>query len=83
MLQLLRHSLPPLTIVTDYEQVVEGFQRGQAWCEASKQKNADVWRLIWHKVHDIGLDSITVEKVPAHCAFSAVLDGSANISIAE
>ena len=42
VLQLLRLCEPPLVIVTDYENVVEGFSNGKQWCTSSRQKCADI-----------------------------------------
>ena len=62
--QVLVSAMFPMTIYIDNATVVNGFHRGPAWCCSSNRPHADVWRLIWTCVSDLGPDTgqLTVVK---------------------
>ena len=68
LLMLLRVMLPPVRAVSDNSTVVRGLAMGEAWCTSASRPHADVWRLIWFKIRDIGYGAhgVTVAKVKAH-----------------
>ena len=80
-LMLLGLCAPPITVVTDYKDLVDGLSAGRNVCTAANRKGADVWRLIWDKVDDIGLNFIDIIKIKSHMSKASVLDGSAGCSL--
>ena len=54
VLQVLRHSAPPLRLHVDCALVLNGIANGRAWCVHSSRPHADVWRRIWDVLDDIG-----------------------------
>ena len=66
VLQLLRHCLPPIVIVTDYENFIEGFEKGPHWCSSPKQKSADLIQWV---------------KVAAHTSYLSVISGRVEIGM--
>ena len=77
VVQALRHCCPPLTLWVDNAGVVDGFAKGRIWCCDSARPAADLWRLFWHKVEDLGQDGIQIRKVKGH---ASVADVDANRS---
>ena len=65
-LMVLRHACPPITIWVDNSGVVDGYARGSSWCCSSDRPAADLWRLLWWKVDDLGGDDIEIRKVKGH-----------------
>ena len=76
VLQTLRHGCPPITIWVDNAGVVEGFAKGESWCCSSSRAAADLWRLVWWKVRDLGTDDIQVVKVKGHATQVDVDEGN-------
>ncbi len=72
--EVLRMAAPPLTVYIDNKQVVDGFDKGRAYCTASTTDAADIWRDVWRLVEDIG-PGVTVRKVRAHTTWWDVLAG--------
>ena len=58
-----------IAVHTDNQQVVDGWEAGQAWLCASHLDVADLWRAFWTRVQDIGL-GIQVVEAKAHVPFS-------------
>ena len=54
ILHTLRMAIPPLTIWTDSEGVVERWSKGETWCCAACRLAADLWRDIWRLLGDMG-----------------------------
>ena len=54
----------------DNLEVVEGIQRGQAYCCMPNRDGADIWKEVWASLRDLG-KSIRVVKVKAHLKLSA------------
>ena len=52
--KLLQNALPPIQAVTDHLAIVQGLERGRAWCTAPRRAHADLWRLIWDVWDDLG-----------------------------
>ena len=52
--QVLLFAMLPLTIHVDNATVVRGYARGREWCCCSLRPHADVWRLIWDRISDLG-----------------------------
>ena len=74
VLEALRMALPPLVIHTDNAEVVGGFQMGkERACQASRE-GADLWRLVWQLLEEIG-PGVEICKVKAHTTESDVLEG--------
>ncbi|CAK0844345.1 unnamed protein product, partial [Prorocentrum cordatum] len=65
-LKVLEVVMPPCRIYTDHQGIVDGLIRGARWCLSWKRPRADLWRRIWHKVVDVGLDRSCVGRVKAH-----------------
>eukprot|EP00972_Heterocapsa_arctica_P065315 9643507-Heterocapsa_arctica.AAC.1 len=65
-LMLLVHGVPPIVAVTDYQGLVDGIANGRVWCTALGREGADLWRKVWHKIDDYGMENVTVIKIPAH-----------------
>ena len=72
-LQLLRHALAPEVVGVDNSQLFQGLLRGPVYCQASGRPFANIWRQIWHKLQDLGLDvgshegaGLRVVKVKSH-----------------
>ena len=65
---VLLKALPPIHIYTDHLAIVQGMEKGSRWCCQAKRPHADVWRLIWHKLEDIGfpLAEVKISHVKAH-----------------
>ena len=65
---LLRIMVPPVQGVSDNSVVVQGLSMGEAWCVSPLRPHADVWKLIWHKIRDVGNDpcGFLLGKVKAH-----------------
>ena len=68
-------SCPPIELVTDYEQLVEGWQQGLGAYTHPGAKSGEAWKHFWRIAADFGLDHIRVRKVPAHKPFLAVSQG--------
>jgi len=68
LLQSLRNCSPPLTVHVDCEAVLKMIARGKKWCVAARTRHADVWRLIWLHLDDIGLGAhgVIIAKCAAH-----------------
>ena len=71
----LQFSLPPITIVTDYEHPMEGWRRGPDSYTQAGAKGGEAWKLFWIKAKEYGLPNITIRQVPAHKPYSAVGEG--------
>eukprot|EP00959_Pyramimonas_sp_CCMP1952_P422673 8854197-Pyramimonas_sp.AAC.1 len=54
ILQALSACLPPVTIVTDYKGVIDGLDKGRAWCTAPRRTNVDLWENLGDKADDLG-----------------------------
>ncbi len=71
VLEALRVAVPPLRIHIDNAEVVRGWRNGEAWCVDPVRDGADIWRLIWFQLKEIG-EGVTFLKVKAHTEGSAV-----------
>ena len=69
-----------MTVVTDYQGLVDGLRAGRQETTGPCRKHADIWRLIWDTVEDFGRDCITLQKVESHVSLAKVRDGSAGLS---
>ena len=70
--EMLRFCIPPITIVTDYQNLVYGlYTLGPGGTTSSGCRYADVWRLFWLAISDFGRDLVTVVKVPSHRTLEA------------
>ena len=74
VLEALRMGLPPLTIHTDNAEVVEGFLIGEEMACQAHREGADLWRLVWQKLQEMG-EGVEIRKVKAHTTESDVLEG--------
>ena len=72
---ILRFCKPPIEIVTDYEGLLTGWERGPEICESGDDASSEAWRLFWSAIHDFGKGLVTIRRVPAHLPRSAILDG--------
>lgn len=52
--EVIRHALPPIIVHTDHAGILSGLARGRDWCTAACRAHADVWRLIWRVIDDLG-----------------------------
>ena len=71
----LRLSQPPVTIATDHEQLVAGWELGPGAFTQPSSRGGKVWKLFWAYVRDYGCENIQIRKVAAHKTFNTVLDG--------
>ncbi len=74
VLETLAVAAPPLTIYSDSAFVVDGFAKGKSWCTRAGGEAADLWRLAWHRMEDIG-GGVEIRKVRAHATWIDVLKG--------
>ena len=74
LLNMLRLAMPPLTIWVDNQNVVTGWLRGREWCCASSRAAADLWRMIWDLLDDIG-GGIEILKVKGHATEADISTG--------
>ena len=72
---ILRYALPPLSLGTDNAEVVRGWECGPLYCSNPAKEGADLWRMVWEKVGDVGKEGLTVYKVKAHLGEEAVEQG--------
>ena len=70
VLLVLRACLPPVRIHVDCSLILKGVEAGHRWCTYSRRPHADVWRMIWTCIDDIGLgeDGASFYKVKAHAS---------------
>ena len=54
---LLRHATWPTEFIIDNATVVKGLLRGETWSCASARPWAHLWRRIWEKMRDLGLET--------------------------
>ena len=69
--KMLLCALPPVVIHTDNEQVVDGWSLGKARSCASNRDGADLWRLFWALIVDVG-EGVEIRKAKAHVSFAKV-----------
>ena len=74
VLEALRVAVPPLVIHTDNAEVVSGVQMGRELACQAAREGADLWRLVWQMLEDIG-PGVEVRKVKAHTTEHDVLEG--------
>jgi hypothetical protein len=81
VLQTLRHACPPITIWVDNAGVVEGITKGRRWCCDSRRPAADLWRMIWWKVDDLGAEDegVLIRKVKGHATAADVEAGRSTV----
>ena len=74
ILQALRHCSPPIQVHTDCAAVLQGLAKGSKKCGAAGAKHADVWRMVWHRVDDIGMGEhgVQIVKCKAHMTEAAI-----------
>ncbi len=78
---ILRLAVPPLLIYTDNQEVHDGINvRGEDWCTSAARDGADLWRITWHLLRDIG-PGIMVRKVKAHLTHEDVQDGRISLAL--
>jgi len=61
--------LPPATVWMDHANHVDAIQKGRAWCTNPLRPNADLWRIVWDCIDDIGGIAegvLQVKYTPAH-----------------
>ena len=80
ILQALRVCSPPIQIHTDCAAVIQGIKKGSKRCGNANAKHADVWRMIWHHIADIGLgeNGIMIVKCKAHMTKKAMSTSTAD-----
>ncbi len=74
VLEALRLAVPPLTIHTDSQEVVDGFVRGEGWSTAPARSGASIWRQIWPILHELG-PGVGIVKVRGHATADDVRAG--------
>ena len=74
LLEILRITTGPLTIHVDNKEVVDGVALGEDWCCDARRDGADIWRMIWAILNDLG-ELVNVVKVKAHLTYQHVLQG--------
>ena len=61
--------LPGVVLLTDHFNIVEGVDKGRAWCEDPSRKYCDLWCQIWRMIDEIGgvgSQGVRFKYVPAH-----------------
>ena len=78
VLVVLRSCLPPIRLHVDCALILRGIQAGERWCTHSGRPHADVWRMIWARLADIGLgqDGASFFKVKAHQSKARIAEAS-------
>ena len=68
VVETLRLAVKPLHIRTDHLNITLGIDAGAVVTTAARFPNADLWRRIWHYIHEHGGldDSLTITWVPGH-----------------
>ena len=66
IVRVLRMAIPPLTIYTDNQGVLDGIAKGPLWCCASSRPAADLWREFWRIIDDIGMAGLLFKKCKGH-----------------
>ena len=74
--RVLAYAWPPVKLHIDNQEVINGISRGKLWCCNSMRPAADLWRKIWWRIDDIGIDSLTFVKVKGHATDNDVLIGN-------
>ena len=73
--ELLVLAVPPLTIWIDNSEVIQGWKKGRQWCCSSARSAADLWRVFWHRLEDIGEEGIELRKTKGHATEVDVQQG--------
>ena len=73
--ELLVVVVPPITIWVDNKELLDGVAKGEQWCCSSARAAADLWRIFWHKLSDIGPDGISLVKTKGHATDADVQSG--------
>ena len=73
--RILMYTCPPLTMRVDNQGVIDGIERGAAWCCSSSRPAADLWRKNWWRLNDIGLEGLVFVKVKGHATQADVDSG--------
>ena len=75
VLELLVMAVSPINIFVDNQEVVDGWTKGQTWCCSVGRSAADLWRIFWRRINDIGDDGISIIKCKGHATAADVLAG--------
>eukprot|EP00973_Karenia_brevis_P033230 4585532-Karenia_brevis.AAC.1 len=51
----------------DNDEVIHGYESGEAYCTGPTNKYAHIWRRVWFKARDIGPEMFEPAGVKAHC----------------
>ena len=73
LLEVLRVTVPPLTIYVDNQAVVDGVNKGEEWCTRSGASCAVLWKKVWAILKDLEGQEVVVQKVKAHTTWIQVL----------
>ena len=73
--ELLVVVVPPITIWVDNQELLDGFAKGKQWCCSSARVAADLWRIFWHKLADIGPEGVVLVKTKGHASEADVQAG--------
>ena len=71
----IRLAYPPIEIITDYEQLVDGWHQGLGAFTHSGAKGGEAWKWFWKAAEDFGIANVSIRKVPAHFPLLAVSQG--------
>ena len=77
VIRMLELALPPLVIWVDNQGVVDCWHNGEEWCCASSRPTADLWRVCWRLIVDIGAECLSVKKCKGHATIADVEAGRA------
>ena len=79
MLQLLVACISQLVVHVDNASVVDGVARGRRWCCHSNGRTADVWRVVWHQLDDVGIreHGVRLVKCKSHQSATVLMTLSA------
>ena len=76
--QCLRHALPQLIIHVDAKLVVDGWFAGRHYCVCAESSAADLWRILWDLLDDIG-PGIELVKCKGHATDLDIAEGRATV----
>ena len=65
------------------QRLIDGIAEGRSACTAASRQGADLWKLIWDRLDDIGLEDIELVKIASHQSRASVQDGSAGCTMAD
>eukprot|EP00973_Karenia_brevis_P034262 4725989-Karenia_brevis.AAC.1 len=76
----LRLSVPPITVYTDYQGLIDGLELGRSVITAPGREYADMWKVVCDAVDDFGIEAIQLIKVKSHVSERKVRAGEVQMT---